>query len=291
MLSHVQSFEYLYQRFFGPRFDEWLRSKILLLALLGFAVHLILWALYNSEYSSIQTNDVLLLQSPLAALYTPFSILLFYEVYELIRAIPSSFSVAVGKQFEVVTLLIVRDVFKNLSLFEPSVVGENYVEIALIVAECVAFLFLFYTALRFHSYGSGPKLTTVQEADVERFISYKKAISFLLFIIYILVALFSFIGWVYLASKGQIVVSKEIFFLDFFTFLIVVDIFILLFSYKLSHDFVHLARNTGFVLSTVILRVAISSKGFPAVVLFILSGILGLAILRITNRDWNPPVR
>ena len=288
MLSHVQSFEYLHQRFLGPRFDEWLRSKVLLLSLIGFAGHLILWALYNSKYVSIQNTEVLLLESPLAALYTPFSILLFYEVYELIRAIPSSFSVAVGKQFEVVTLLIVRDVFKNLSLFEPSVLGKNYAEIALIVAECVAFLFLFYTALSFHAYGSGSKPITVQQENIDHFISYKKAISFLLFIIYILVALFSFIGWVYLASKGQVVVSKEIFFLDFFTFLILVDIFILLFSYKLSHDFVHLARNTGFVLSTVILRVAIGSKGFPAIALFILSGILGLAILKITNRDWNP---
>ena len=287
MLSHVQSFEDLYQRFFGPRFDEWLRSKVLLLALLGFAVHLMLWALYNYGYLSIESTQITLLNSPLAALYTPFSILLVYEVYELIRAIPSSFSVAVGKQFEVVTLLIVRDVFKNLSLFEPSALGESYVETALIVAECIAFLFLFYTALSFHYYGSGSKLNTVPQEEVKRFISYKKAISFLLFIIYILVALFSFIGWIYLVSKGQIVVSKEIFFLDFFTFLILIDIFILLFSYKLSHDFVHLARNTGFVLSTVILRVAIGSTGFPAIALFILSGVLGLAILRITNKDWN----
>lgn len=291
MLSHVQSFEELYQRFFGTRFDEWLRAKILWLALLGFAVHLILWAVYNSDYWSIGSTEVTLLNSPLAALYTPFSILLVYEVYELIRAIPSSFSVAVGKQFEVVTLLIVRDVFKNLSLFDPSTVGENYVEIALVVAECVAFLFLFYTALSFHYYGSGTKLSTVPQEDVARFISYKKTISFLLFIIYILVAIFSFIGWLYLVSKGQVVVSKEIFFLDFFTFLILVDIFILLFSYKLSHDFVHLARNTGFVLSTVILRVAIGSKGFPAIALFILGGALGLAILRITNKDWSTSAR
>ena len=64
MLSHVQSFEYLHQRFLGPRFDDWLRSKVLLLSLLGFAGHLILWALYNYEYLSIQSTDVLLLQSP-----------------------------------------------------------------------------------------------------------------------------------------------------------------------------------------------------------------------------------
>ena len=37
-----------------------------------------------------------LLSSPLLALYTPFSILLVYEVYQLIQAIPQSFSAAMN---------------------------------------------------------------------------------------------------------------------------------------------------------------------------------------------------
>ena len=174
MLNYVQGFETLHERFFNDRFDGWLRSTVLLLALIGFAVHLVLWALYNYNYVTVQTSEVQLLQSPLSALYTPFSILLFYEVYELIRAIPSSFSISVGKQFEVVTLLIVRDVFKNLSLFEPASVGD-YTAIILIFAECIAFLFLFFTSLSFGHYGSGLKINTVKEEDIQRFISYKKA--------------------------------------------------------------------------------------------------------------------
>ena len=283
MSSHIQSFEYLYERFLGQSFDNQLRSWVLFLSLLGFAIHLLLWALYRYEYLPVENFETTLLNSPLTALYTPFSILLFYEVYELIRAIPSSFSVAVGKQFEIVSLLIVRDIFKNLSLFEPSGTGDPYNGIALIVTECSAFLFLFYTALQFHQYVTGPKLQKPAAKDVELFVSYKKLVSVLLFIIYVLVALFSFIGWIYLVIGGHIVVSKEIFFLDFFTFLILVDTFILLFSYKFSHDFIHLARNTGFILSTVILRVAIGSEGFPAVTLFVLSGVLGLTILHITR--------
>ena len=35
------------------------------------------------------------------------------SLYELIRAIPESFSTSIGKQFEVMSLLVVRDVFKN----------------------------------------------------------------------------------------------------------------------------------------------------------------------------------
>lgn len=80
-----------------------------------------------------------------------------------------------------------------------------------------------------------------------------------------------------------------IFFLDFFTFLILADILILLISYWFYTDFGNLARNTGFVLSTVIIRVAISSEGVSAMVLFTLSGLLGIAILRMF--DPNIPSR
>ena len=37
------------------------------------------------------------------------------SLYELIRAIPESFSTSIGKQFEVMSLLVVRDMFKNLA--------------------------------------------------------------------------------------------------------------------------------------------------------------------------------
>ena len=86
-------------------------------------------------------------------------------------------------------------------------------------------------------------------------------------------------------------VSRVIFFLDFFTFLILADILILLVSYWFYTDFGNLARNTGFVLSTVIIRVAISSEGVSAMVLFTLSGLLGIAILRMFAQDSAPKVR
>ena len=76
-------------------------------------------------------------------------------------------------------------------------------------------------------------------------------------------------------------VSRAIFFLDFFTFLILADILILLVSYWFYTDFGNLARNTGFVLSTVIIRVAISSDGVSSMILFTLGGLLGIAILRM----------
>ena len=77
-------------------------------------------------------------------------------------------------------------------------------------------------------------------------------------------------------------VSRDIFFLDFFTVLILADILILLISYGYSTDFTNLARNTGFILSTVILRVAIGESGLSSMILFVMGGLLGIAVLIIS---------
>ena len=274
----------LHQNLLGEYFDQKLRKWVLLFAIVGFVVHLILWSLFHFHFIEMDPQRFSLLRSPLSALYTPFSILLAYEVYELIQAIPSSFSVAVGKQFEVVTLLVVRDIFKNLSVMDLSENIQMSSEIGIVITECFTFIFLFYTALRFNQYGSNAKLPSVPSSDIEAFVRGKKGVAVVLFFIYIAVALTSLLGWLWLVSQGQDGVSRELFFFDFFTFLILADIFILLISYKYSHDFIYLARNTGFILSTIILRVAISSKGYPALILFILSGVLGLAILWVTRQ-------
>ena len=72
------------------------------------------------------------------------------------------------------------------------------------------------------------------------------------------------------------------FFSDFFTWLIVSDIVILLVSYKHITDFPQLARNTGFILSTVIIRVGIGIPGFTGAILFILSAALASCVLRLS---------
>jgi hypothetical protein len=94
--------------------------------------------------------------------------------------------------------------------------------------------------------------------------------------------MFSFSNWIISVGEGDGSVTREIFFLDFFTILILADILILLISYGYSTDFTNLARNTGFFLSTVVLRVAIGATGVSSMVLFVLGGLLGIAVLIIS---------
>ena len=273
----------VFDTFMGSESDEIVRKIAIGSAILGFLTHLLIWALYVTDLISIEGDSVELVSSPLSSLYTPFSILLAYEIYELIRTIPNSFSSAVGKQYEIATLLVVRDILKRLSMIDLSDDWKIDDDLGFLLVECCAFLVLFYTSLTYYKISSNLDHDDNISDHVSSFVSTKKAIANVMLIFFIIIAVMSLTGWISSALEGGGSVNREIFFLDFFTFLILADILILLMSYWFYTDFGNLARNTGFVLSTVIIRVAISSTGVSSMILFALSGFLGIMILRISN--------
>ena len=271
-----------YELFLGDDTDQKIRKIAIISAIIGFCLHLLLWALYQIDEINPSGEYIEMLSSPLSSLYTPFSILLAYEVYQLIRTIPESFSSSVGKQYEIATLLVVRDILKRLSNIE---FHDGWVldsDLGYLIVECMAFLVLFYTSLVYQRIGKDVKNENLGEDRLSSFINYKELIALLMLIVFVIITFTSMSGWIESVMEGKGSVNREIFFLDFFTFLILADILILLISYWFYTDFGNLARNTGFVLSTVIIRVAISSQGVSAMLLFVLSGIIGVAIIRIS---------
>ena len=275
-----------FERSMGAGMDENVRRVAIISAVIGFFAHLSLWALDNSDQITIAGDSAELVRSPLSALYTPFSILLTYEVYQLIRTIPDSFSSSVGKQYEIATLLVVRDILKRLPEVDGSDGWKVSDDVAFLLVECAAFLALFYTALTYYNMKKGEEGDLSVSEEVSAFIVMKKAIAIFMLVVFLIIALFSLTSWIAAVQEGGGSVDRTIFFLDFFTFLILADILILLISYWFYTDFRNLARNTGFVLSTVIIRVAISAAGVSSMILFTLSGVLGIAILRmfVTNK-------
>ena len=272
----------LHDRLLGKSAEQQVRKFGLTAAIVGFAIHLTLWFLYQIDAINLGNASADLVDSPLDALYTPFSILLAYEVYQLIRAIPESFSTAVGKQFEIVTLLVVRDIFKRLSEIEFSGDWAVDSELKLIVLECLTFITLFTTSLIYRANSHTESKVDFQDSELMNFVQNKQKIAVVLLATYLIVAMSSFSNWIVSVSEGDGSVTREIFFLDFFTILILADILILLISYGYSTDFTNLARNTGFILSTVVLRVAIGATGVSSMVMFVLGGLVGIAVLIIS---------
>ena len=283
--------EVVFDMCMGEEAEDRIRKVAIVSAVVGFFLHIGLWALDSTGRISITGEASELVSSPLSSLYTPFSILLVYEVYQLIRTIPDSFSSSVGKQYEIATLLVVRDILKRLSEVESTEGWEISSDLGFLLVECAAFLALFYTSLTYFRISDNSTKSGDMSGDIAVFVESKRLVANFMLIVFLLTAAYSFFTWIVSVQDGGGSVSRVIFFLDFFTFLILADILILLVSYWLYTDFGNLARNTGFVLSTVIIRVAISSEGVSAMVLFTLSGLLGLAILRMFSGDSASSVR
>jgi len=271
----------------GNKANSRLRNISIYASVLGFITHLTLWFCHINEWIIVSGEAKNLLKSPFSALYTPFSILLAYEAYQLIREIPTSFSNSVGKQFEIITLLVVRDIFKGLSQIEFTGDWSLSGHLKILALECITFVVLFYTSMSYRKFNLSLMITAMDVGSLKSYVKSKRKIAVLLVLTYIFISVYALTEWLIGVFNGLGDANRKIFFLDFFTVLIFADILILLIFYKYSDDFYALARNTGFVLATVILRVAIGAPGISGMVLFIISGMLGVIILRITTHFYS----
>ena len=268
----------------GPEADRVIKAIALWAALLGFAVHVLIWGLGWTNVIQLPVSVEPLFTSPLLALYTPFSILLVYEVYQLIQAIPKSFSAAMAKQFEVIALIVIRDALEYLAVTEEfeDLIGTRW--FLLLAAKCGVFLTLLLVAVGFERIDSKRSGNSPVAGRLAQYVQTKYLISVLLFVTFVAMVVIAFVSWVSEVTAGETIhLHAGIFFADFFTLLIIADITILLLSYRFTSEFSSLARNTGFVLSTVLMRLAIDAPGFGAPLLFFLSGLMGLGVLWITS--------
>jgi hypothetical protein len=107
-------FEKLYQNILSEKIKERIEKVILSIAIASFIIQLLIIYLVDLKFVSLSTNSNLF-TNPIAAIYTPFSFILLYEVYLLIYYLPKSFTKYVSKQYEIMCLIIIRRLFKDLS--------------------------------------------------------------------------------------------------------------------------------------------------------------------------------
>ena len=281
MLNIVDS---IFHTIFSEKSQKIFEKYILFLATSGFIIHLILIYLNMYNYTDFNFNNTLLLD-PISALYTPFSFILVYEAYLLIYYLPNSFTVTVVKEYEIISLILIRKIFKDFPLVNLDVpFFSNDYNIQLIY-DLLGILVVFFLIYLFKTTAGRPK-TTKPDKKLKKFISQKKLISILLVPTLLFLAGWSFYSWANasLFSNGYDDNVNFLFFVDFFTILILVDVFILLISFRYTERYSQLIRNTGFIISTILLRLSFAASGLVSVIL-IASGVLfGLIILYIYKR-------
>ena len=258
-----------------------LESIILFLAVFGFIVHLGLIYLnlnYNIEFLKGVDN---LLRNPISALYTPFSFILVYEAFLLVYYFPRSFTTSIRKEYEIISLVMIRKVFEdipNINL-ESGILNADSLPLFYNLA---GILIIYYFIFLFKKVKSKiPKKDP--KTNLTRFISYKKSLSIILLPILFFLCFSNLYDWIYSVFILQNFTENvnNIFFIDFFTILILVDVFILLISFKYTEEYAQVLRNTGFIISTILLRLSFSVYGLSSVLLLIGGVLFGLIILKI----------
>ena len=285
--------ETLYQKFLSEKTrksSEWI---ILSIAIASFISHLILIYLVDFGIISI-SNSSDLLSNPIAAIYTPFSFILLYEVYLLIYYLPKSFTTYIGKQYEIMTLIVIRRLFKdlsNLSLTTDWFTIKYDLQFTYDLATSILMFFLIYLFYVQSKITYNPKpLNQSQLGDVSRFVKIKKVIATALVPIFILLAIYSFVDWSIkiinpvVSSNSSFANINNIFFEQFFTFLIFADVILLLFSFFLTDEFHKVIRNSGFIISTILIRLSFSITGLLNNILIVCAIIFGLLIILVHNK-------
>jgi len=283
----------IFENFLSEKFREQTERIIIIIAIISFILHLLIIFLVSQNIIHVDSK---LVKNPISAIYTPFSFILVYEVFLLVFYLPRSISSYIGKQYEIITLIVIRRIFKDIGTMEMSSDWfklEPDLQFTYDLATALILFFLiqqFYKKLAEQARKNTNK-TLEQKASVRinKFIKLKKNIANVLIPVVILLAFYSFISWI--LSLRQInlpdVTSfkkiNNIFFEDFFILLIVIDVILLLLSFFYSDSFHKIIRNSGFVISTILIKLSFSVEGVINNALIVGSVVFGYLILLIHN--------
>ncbi len=257
---------------------------MLSIAILSFLVHLVIIFLVQMEWIESEST---LVKNPISAIYTPFSFILIYEVYLLIYYLPKSITNYVGKQYEIITLILIRRLFKDLSELELSSDWFAIKSDMQFTYDVLGCLLLFYLIFLFYrenhkKYLAGNIRTAKEEVDLRTFIRIKKILASILVPVLLFIAASRVYNW--FTADVSFKNLNNIFFDEFFTILIVADVILLLTSFYSSDQFHKIIRNSGFIISTILIRLSFSVEGIINTVLIVCAVLFGLLILIIHNQ-------
>ncbi len=200
-----------------------------------------------------------------------FSMVLILEVISFIFTLPCSFSRSVGKQFEILILILLRNSFKELSFFVEPITVTDMVPIYRILTDGFGALIIFMLLGLYYRLQPFRQKHTALPADLYRFVAAKKGIALLILGVFIGMGL----NTMYNTAMGRPHIE---FFPVFYTMLIFTDILVILVSQCFRPTFHAVFRNSGYALSTLFIRLALAAPPFYDVALGIASIVFAIGL-------------
>jgi hypothetical protein len=278
----------IYTALLSHKAKERFEHLIIFLSMACFVLHLIV--LLINHRGGVQLTE---------ALYTPFTIILIYEVYLLVYYLRRSIIEYIGKQYEIVSLILIRSVFEDFAHHSFSFQPLTDAGIAFIV-KIVGISLLFYLVRLFYRIASMLRrkqpVAHGHKGEARQFLTIKKTVSVLLIFIFIGLLLFSVAHAFMTVStmESSFMVLKKmnhVFYDSFFTTLILSEVFLLLLTMIYTDDFSIIMRDSAFIISTTLMKIAFGEEPLAFTGIIVVSvafGVAMLAIYRLYEQPCDP---
>ena len=211
------------------------------------------------------------------AIELAFSILLISEILGLVFVLTHSMADSVGKQFEIISLILLRDAFKEMGHLPLEVAWNTntLMELLPLLTDALGAVFIFLIIGLFYKAQRHVRITNSPQEQV-RFIMLKKSVANVLLILFITICIYDLVNF-FLTNHYQNDFNL------YYTILIFTDILILIISLRYSNLYIHLFRYSSFALATVIIRLSLSAPKYYNVILSVSAGLFVLMVTNIYN--------
>ena len=207
----------------------------------------------------------------LQAVEASFTLLLFFEMVSLVFVIPDSIANSIGKQIEILSLVLLRSSFKEFSHYHFDLpLQSQLASVYKMVADGGGALLVFLLLSLY--YGVQRHRAITQEGDRAGFVHLKQFIALL-----VLAALLFLIGHdVYQAlCTGHWVQSVD----RFYLLLIYADVLFLLVAFRYTLHYPDIFRYSAFVLVTVFIRFSLLAPVYYNALLGVFSVAFAIAVV------------
>lgn len=205
------------------------------------------------------------------------TLLLLFEVLSLVFTLARSVSFSVGKQFEILSLILVRQTFKEFTRFPEPVTWDHVRPAILDMAAVSSGALLIFVVLGFY-YRLQRHLPISADPDARwSFAASKKLTALALLLLFVVMGILDLLRMVAGADAYP-------FFETFYTVLIFADVLLVLLSLRYSSTYAVVFRNSGFAVSTVFLRLALTSPHAIKALMGVLAALFALSLTVAYNR-------
>jgi len=215
------------------------------------------------------------------AILLPFTLLLLAEVIFLVFALAESVATAVGKQLEIMSLILIRQSFKELTYFpEPIVWDTTSSEITrrvLFIGSDAAGALMIFGLLAIYLRLQRHQPISSDPDERSNFVAAKKLIAILLLLSLVVIAAEVLLTW---TTTGEAHSLFEV----FYTVLIFADVLIVLISLRYSVTYPVVFRYFGFAVATVLIRLALTAPRVVDACLGVTATIFAIALTWVYNR-------